>query len=221
MHSRPYCFPACWFLLGVVIPAAAQDARRGSASSPLTIASGAPGTNLRKSSSEMLPAKVLPPVNAYLVGLGDILNVLVWHEKDLSVNVTVRPDGRITVPLVGELEVVGLSPIQIESLVRERLTTFVVNPQVNVTVTEVHSRMVYITGEVTHPGAYPLTSSLNALQLIAMAGGLTSFAHHKKLKLIQPGMTSAIAVFDYKDLTDPAALSRMAPLHPGDTVIVP
>lgn len=221
MHFSQYCLPACWLLLGACLPTAAQEARHSSTSAPLTLASSAPGSKMRKSSSDMLPAKVLPPVNAYLVGLGDILNVLVWHEKDLSVTVTVRPDGRITVPLIGELDVVGLSPIQIQSLLADRLTTFVVNPQVNVTVAEVRSRMVYITGEVTHPGAYPLTNSLNALQLIAMAGGLTSFAHHKKLKVIQPGVSSAIAVFDYKDLTNPTTLSRMVPLHPGDTVIVP
>lgn len=159
--------------------------------------------------------------NVYTIGGGDVLSIAVWKEKDLSPTVVVRPDGKISVPLLGEIAVTGLSPIQVEDLLRARLDTIVVNPRVTVTVVEIHSRMVYITGEVVRPGAYPLNTPLDMLQLIAQAGGLTEFASRKKIRLIRANATGREEPFDYNKMirsNDPGIRSV---LNPGDTVVVP
>lgn len=158
----------------------------------------------------------------YVVGSGDVLSLVVWHEKELSTSVMVRPDGKVTVPLVGELQVAGLSPAQVESLVRDRLSTILVNPQVWVSVAEVRSRMVYITGEVARPGAYPLNNRLDVLQLIAQAGGLTEFAKRKKIRIVHAGESYASSEpINYSKLFVSTPQGRQYLLAPGDTVVIP
>jgi polysaccharide export outer membrane protein len=155
------------------------------------------------------------------VGSGDVLTISVWKEKDLSPTVTVRPDGKITMPLVGELLVAGLTPVQIEDLLQHRLETLLLQPKVTVTVTEIHSLMVYITGEVSRPGAYPLNTPLTVLQLIAQAGGLTEFASRKNIRLIHLKGPQQTTICDYKKMIHSEDSSGNPQLIPGDTVIVP
>ncbi len=157
----------------------------------------------------------------FRVGSGDLLNISVWQERELSPTVTVRPDGKISMPLIGEIAVTGLTPVDVENLLRERLAAIVINPKVTVTVVEIHSRMVYITGEVSRPGAYPLNSPLNVLQLIAQAGGLTEFASRKKIRVVQANSTDSSITFDYNRILRSGDPSRNLPLSPGDTVVVP
>ena len=157
----------------------------------------------------------------YVVGSGDVLSISVWKEKELSPTVTVRPDGNISIPLIGELTVVGLTPVQIEDLLQQRLESIVVHPRVTVTAVEIHSRMVYITGEVARPGAYPLNGPLDVLQLIAQAGGLTEFASRKKIRILPAGNRSQSIAFDYNKVIRSSELGHNFPLTPGDTVVVP
>jgi polysaccharide export outer membrane protein len=124
-------------------------------------------------------------------------------------------------PLIGEIAVTGLTPSDIEQLLRTRLSSVVVDPRVTVTVAEIHSRMVYITGEVARPGAYPLNTPLNVLQLIAQAGGLTQFAARKKITLIAPNSSGVAVKLDYNRLIHPLTSREVIWLTPGTTVIVP
>jgi polysaccharide biosynthesis/export protein len=170
-----------------------------------------------RTASPLAPAKLSP----YTVGTGDLLNISVWKEKELSLVVTVRPDGNISMPLIGEYTVVGLRPLEIENLLQERLAAMVVNPRVSVTVVEIHSRMVYITGEVARPGAYSLNGPLDVLQLIAEAGGLTEFASRKKIRIIKTNNSGRGVPFDYNDVLRSGDPSHNISLNPGDTVVVP
>ncbi|MEG9433407.1 polysaccharide biosynthesis/export family protein [Terriglobus sp. ADX1] len=156
----------------------------------------------------------------YTIGSGDVLNVQVWKEKDLSQTVVVRPDGKISLPLLGDLQVIGKEPSQVEEIVQTRLQSMVVEPRVTVTVTEIHSRMVYITGEVARPGAYPLNTPITVLQLIAQAGGLTEFASRKKIQVIRANNKRDEQLLSYKAMTQSKGGSNLT-LNPGDTVVIP
>lgn len=157
----------------------------------------------------------------YIVGEGDVLHINVWKEAEISQTVTVRPDGNISLPLVNEVPVVGLTPRQIQQVVTEKLKAILTNPQVTVTVAEVRSKMVYITGEVNKPGAYSVASPLNVLQLIARAGGLSDFANRKNIYVLRSGDQSARLHFNYKDVIKGKHNEQNVVLQPGDTVVVP
>jgi polysaccharide export outer membrane protein len=219
MAGRTYIIRiAGGLVLGTGMIAAQAQQTRAANTLPAGAVSERPGSHTNSTNT---PGGAPVPEASFVVGTGDVLAISVWREKDLSPTVTIRPDGRITVPLVGELFVSGLTPLQIEGVLRQRLDTIVVHPQVNVTVVEVHSRMVYITGEVAHPGGYALTTPLNVLQLIAQAGGLTQFASRKKIQVLHAGKGEPAAVFAYKQLTQSDDEAHLYPLLPGDTVVVP
>ncbi|HLJ90469.1 MAG TPA: polysaccharide biosynthesis/export family protein [Candidatus Angelobacter sp.] len=157
----------------------------------------------------------------YIVGEGDLLRINVWKEPEVSQNVAVRPDGNITLPLVNEIRVSGLSPKQIQQLVTEKLTSVLTNPQVTVTVVEVRSKMVYITGEVGKPGAYPVIAPMNVLQLIARAGGLNEFANRKEIYVLRAGNQQIRLRFNYKEVVKGRNPEQNIILQSGDTVVVP
>ncbi len=127
-----------------------------------------------KTSEATKPAVVVP--SGYVVGDSDVLHVNVWKEQEVSQTVVVRTDGNISLPLINEVRVSGLTPLQIQDLVAEKLKGFLNNPQVTVTVAEIHSKRAFITGEVARPGTYSLNAETTVLQLIAQAGGFTPFA---------------------------------------------
>jgi polysaccharide export outer membrane protein len=157
---------------------------------------------------------------SFKVGGGDVLGILVWKEKDLSPTVTVRPDGNITMPLIGEVHVAGLTPVQIEGLLQTQLKTLLLQPKVTVTVVEIHSLMVYITGEVGRPGAYPLNTQLTVLQLIAQAGGLTEFASKKHIRLLHGNSSQKATICNYGKMLHADDPTSNPVLSAGDTVIV-
>jgi len=165
------------------------------------------------------------PVNVaeYIVGEGDLLKLTVWKEPDLSLStVTVRPDGMISVPLVGVVKVGGESPSQIQDELTERLSRFLSHPKVTVTVTEIKSKSVYVTGEVTKPGVYSLVSPTGVLQAIVMAGGPTPFAHRKSIFILRSvdGKEQKIPVNYVKLLRGDDHVQNVS-LVPGDTIVVP
>jgi polysaccharide export outer membrane protein len=167
------------------------------------------------------PQEQAPQQPEYIVGEGDVLHINVWKETEISQNVTVRPDGNISLPLVNEIAVAGLTPRQIQQLVTGKLKTVLTNPQVTVTVVEVRSKMVYITGEVTKPGAYSVASPLNVLQLIARAGGLSEFANRKNIYILRGGDKKNRLHFNYKEVVKGKKSEQNIILLPGDTIVVP
>lgn len=158
--------------------------------------------------------------HTYLLGPGDVIRVSVWKEPDLSQTAVVRPDGDISLPLVGEVNVVGRGILEAQDIIRQRLQGMLTDPQVTIIVLEIHSRQVYITGEVGRPGAYPMEGSINVLQLIARAGGLTQFAHKKDIYILTKGAKRPLH-FNYSRVVHGENQNQNIALVPGDTVVVP
>lgn len=168
-------------------------------------------------------AEVNNPVpQDYVIGEADVLRISVWKEPELSQTVVVRPDGNISLPLVREIKASGLKPMQLQDQLVARLRAFVVDPQVAVTVTEVHSKNVYITGEVGKAGAYPLFTPTTVLQLIARAGGLTQFANRKGIFVLRQTASGQVRYrFDYREVIRGRSPEQDIVLRSGDTVVVP
>src|ERR1051326_7929660 len=167
-----------------------------------------------------VPTVALPP--GYVVGESDILHINVWKEPDLSQTVVVRTDGNISLPLINEVKVSGMTPLQIQDLVAEKLKAFLNSPQVTVTVIEIHSKRAFITGEVARPGTYSLNAQTTVLQLIAQAGGFTPFAKTDSIVVLrtEDGKQSRLK-FKYKEVIQGKKTEQNIALHPGDTVVVP
>jgi polysaccharide export outer membrane protein len=158
--------------------------------------------------------------DSYKIGVGDVLHISVWEEPQFTESAVVRPDGMISIPLISEVIVAGLTPQSAETMLTNRLEKFIHKPRVTVVVQEIHSRMVYITGEVQRPGTYPLVSSMNVVQLVARSGGLTDFAKSKQVYVLRAGSGARIKV-DYQKLLKGQSPEKNLELVPGDTVVVP
>jgi len=169
-------------------------------------------------------ASVTPPPD-YVIGPDDVLSIFFWREKDLSSDVVVRPDGKISLPVVNEIQAVGLTPDQLrQSVVKAATRFFSEEPTVNVIVKQINSRKVFIVGEVSKPGPYPLLEATTVLQLIAKAGGLTEYADKKHVRVIRAekrpdGVNWQVEV-NYADILNGVNLKQNVELKPGDTVIV-
>ena len=163
------------------------------------------------------------PVEAgFTIGAEDVLGVIVWREQDVSGDVTVRPDGMITLPLIRDVKATGLTPTELADRIQEALREFITDASVTVVVRQMNSRKVFITGEVAKPGAYPLASSMTVMQLIAVAGGLTEFAEGKSISVmrVEGGQTRTFS-FDYKNVANGKKPGQNIVLKPGDTIVVP
>ena len=121
----------------------------------------------------------------YVIGPQDMLDINVWKEAELSRVVPVRPDGRISLPLLNDVQAAGLTPGQLAAQITEGLKKFITNPQVTVIVTQINSQRVYILGEVVRPGAYPMLPGMTVLQALSSAGGFTMFANTKKVYVVR------------------------------------
>lgn len=167
------------------------------------------------------PAGVTPPAD-YVIGAEDELSVIFWREMDMSAEVTVRPDGKISLPLLNDVQASGLTPEQLRLAVTEAAGKFVADPTVTVVVRVINSRRVFITGQVGKPGPYPLTSPTTVLQLLALAGGVAEFAKSDQIQVMRTenGKTTNYR-FNYKDVIRGRRLEQNLMLRPGDTVIVP
>lgn len=161
-----------------------------------------------------------PADEPYRVGREDVLDVSVWRDLDLSRTVPVRPDGFISLPMVGELKAEGKTPNELEAEIREKLKPYVQEPKVTVIVREVNAPRVFVTGEVAHPGAYPMRSRMSVLQAIALAGGFSDFASTGSIMVIRKN-GKGVPV-NYADLvTDEDDARESVWLMPGDTIVVP
>ncbi len=156
----------------------------------------------------------------YVIGPEDVLQIEVWREKSLSGTVPVRMDGKISLPLIHDVQAAGLTPLQLKENLREKLKEFVDDPQVSVTVADANSFRVYVSGQVKTPGVFKIRSEMTLLQIIPMAGGFTDWANQKKILIIRKegGGEDRIKV-NYKKMVDGKVPALV--LKPGDTIIVP
>lgn len=161
---------------------------------------------------------------SYHIGIEDELTISVWHEQELSGNVVVRPDGMITLPLLNDVKVIGMTTKELQDTLTEKLkqSDFVKEPQVTIIVRQIHSRKVYLVGQAVKPGTYPLNDSKTVLQLIAEAGGLGPYAKSAAIYIIrQQGGVRRHLPFNYKKALAGKNLSDDFVLEPGDMVVVP
>jgi polysaccharide biosynthesis/export protein len=157
---------------------------------------------------------------SYKIGPQDALRVDVWKETEISRSVPVRPDGKISLPLLNDVQAAGLTAMELANTITEGLKKFINNPQVTVSVAEINSRRVYVTGEVTRPGAYPLLPNMTALQALTSAGGFTQFSNPKKIYVLRNESGKQVKhPFNYKSVLD--GKQDDIPLLPGDTIVVP
>ena len=156
----------------------------------------------------------------YVIGAEDVLTVLFWREADISGDVVVRPDGMITLPLLGEMKAAGIKPDVLREQIRVASGKFLTEPNVTIVVKQVNSRKVFITGNVMMPDSYPLTGPRTVMQLIALAGGLTEYADSQNIRQDAGGQTRSLK-FNYKDVSKGKKLEQNVVLQPGDTVVVP
>jgi polysaccharide export outer membrane protein len=158
----------------------------------------------------------------FVIGAEDVIGVLFWRDQDMSGDVTVRPDGMITLPLVGDIRAAGLRTDQLKAEVEQAAGKFITEPNVTILVRQINSRKVYITGEVSKPGAYPMTADRSVMQIIAMAGGLTEYADSNNIMILRTENGKQRSYkFHYKDVLRGKALPQNIQLQPGDTVVVP
>jgi polysaccharide export outer membrane protein len=158
----------------------------------------------------------------YVIGAQDMLNVSVWKETELTQTVPVRPDGKISLPLLNDVQAAGLTPTQLAANLTESLKKFVTNPQVTVIVTQMNSQRIYILGEVNRAGAYPLLPGMTVLQGLSNAGGFTQFANMKKIYMFRTENGKQVRFpFNYKDVVSGKAQDENVLLKSGDTIVVP
>jgi polysaccharide export outer membrane protein len=161
--------------------------------------------------------------DSYVIGPSDVLAINVWKEPDISRSVPVRSDGKISLPLVGELQAGGQTPKQLEQEITKKLTSYIAEPEVTVMVQETKSQRINILGQVQRPGAYQLTSSMTVLDAIATAGGFKDFAKQKSIYILRqsPDGKQVRLPFNYKDVIKGKGTEQNIRLEARDTIVVP
>jgi len=160
----------------------------------------------------------------YIIGPEDVLEIAVWKNADLSRQVQVRPDGRISFPLLGDISAVGKTPVQLTEEISAGLRTYMENPTISIMVKDVNSYQIYVLGEVSKPGKYPLKSKTTLLQGITVAGGFTAMAARNKIVVFRftkdgEGLTKLKASYD--DIVVRDGSNQNIELKPGDQIVVP
>ncbi len=157
----------------------------------------------------------------YVIGADDNLHISVWKEPDLTTSLPVRPDGKISLPLLNDVPAAGLTPMQLADSITEKLKKYIADPRVTVVVTAMNSRRVYVLGEVLHTGAVPLLPNMTVLQALATAG-FTQFANVKGIYVLRTENGRQVKLpFNYKQVVKGADPHQNIALKPGDTVVVP
>jgi polysaccharide export outer membrane protein len=155
---------------------------------------------------------------AYLIGAEDLISIRVWHEPENSGQFVVRPDGKVSVPLIGEIQAAGLTPEKLSANIAEGLQRIMVHPEVTVGVERVNSKKYYIQGEVNRPGSYPLVIDTTILEALVNAGGFREFANTKKITILRG---SERLKFNYKEVTKGKKMEQNILVKPSDQIIVP
>jgi polysaccharide export outer membrane protein len=199
--------------IAIAAPAFAQTAK------PSTSAQSAPPV-AAAAAAPRATDPVIPP--GYVIGPDDLLSIVFWKDKEMSADAQVRPDGRIALPLINEVQAAGLTPDQLREQITEESKKFMEDASVTVVVRQINSRKVFITGEINKPGTYPLTTPTTVIQLIAMAGGLREYADAKKIIIMRTENGKPRRMpFNYKSIIEGKNLQQNIELKPGDTVVVP
>jgi polysaccharide export outer membrane protein len=169
------------------------------------------------------PAPVPAPAAYYVIGPDDVLSIVFWRDKDMSAEVVVRPDGKISLPLMNDVQAGGLTPTELRDAIGAIARRYIEDPSVTVVVKEIKSRKVFITGMVEKPGPYPLNGPTTVVQLISLAGGLKEFTDGKRILIMRAGKQGRqIAYpFNYRQVISGKNLEQNIELQPGDTVVVP
>jgi polysaccharide biosynthesis/export protein len=161
------------------------------------------------------------PDDAYAIGIGDVLEISVWKNPDLSVTAPVRPDGRISVPLLGDLQAAGMTPLALRQSLTDGFAEYVTAPGVSVVVKQINSQKVFVTGEVAHPGAFDLQPRAKLMQVIALAGGLTPYAKGRVVVLRDRSGRERRFQITLSDIISGRRPQDNLLLQPGDTLVVP
>jgi len=184
-------------------------------SSVLCAQSAAPG-------HEVDPSAGKPHDDSFVIGNDDVLAINVWKEPDISRSIPVRSDGKISLPLVGEVQAAGLTPLKLEKDIASKLKNFISEPEVTVMVQQVNSQKFNILGQVVKPGSYVIANSPTVLDAIALAGGFRDFAKKKSIYVLRQGSSGESRIpFNYKDVSQGKNMAQNIKLQPGDTIIVP
>jgi polysaccharide export outer membrane protein len=198
----------CWIGLALLAVSSAAAAGQQAGKAPATGGTGAPSA----------AAKSADP--NYVIGPQDVLDISVWKEEQLTKTVPVRPDGKISMPLLNDVQAAGLTPTQLAGQITESLKKFVTDPQVTIIVREINSQRIYMLGEVVRAGAYPLLPNMTVLQALSSGGGFTQFANVKKIYVlrVENGKQQKFP-FNYKHALESPDENIM--LKAGDTIVVP
>lgn len=157
----------------------------------------------------------------YQIGPEDVLHVSVWENKELTLDAIVRPDGKISLPLVKDIQAEGLTADELSDAIHLKLQDYIKDPQVTVIVTQVNAPKIYVLGSVTRPGPYLLRSDMSILQALSLAGGFTQFASPRSIKLVRgTGLRQEVRKINYYNLLDDGGTENYL-LKPGDTIVVP
>lgn len=183
------------------------DDRKSARPQAAAAASAAPGTQTEA---------------AYKIGPQDMLQIDVWKEPEITRQVPVRPDGKISLPLLNDVQAAGLTPMELANVISDGLKKYINNPQVTVSVSTINSRRAYVTGEVTKPGAFPLLPNMTVLQALTSAGGFTQFAKIKSIYVLRTDNGKQTKIpFNYKAVVEGKRPEDNIELQSGDTVVVP
>jgi polysaccharide biosynthesis/export protein len=187
-------------------------------------ATGNTGASASEASNQSVtPARTTRPDDTFVIGNDDVLSINVWKEPDLTKQIPVRSDGKISLPLIGDIQAAGRTPAQLEQDIADRLKSFITDPQVVVIVQEIHSLKFNILGEVAKPGSYPLTVGTTIVDAIAIAGGFKDFAKKKGIYVLRQGFSGNELrfAFNYQDFIKGKDTKQNIVLKPHDTIVVP
>jgi polysaccharide export outer membrane protein len=222
-HRDVPSLPLLAVLLLAVLPSAPARAATLEKQAPRAATPHAPA---RAASQTQEPGPAGASANdlapGYLIAPGDVLKILVWKEPELTTEAFVRLDGRITVPLLGDVMAAGRTPDDLASEIQSRLARFLEVPQVTLAVSQAISARFYILGEVMHPGAFPLPARVSVVQALALAGGFREFAKKDAIRILRhEGAGQTSIPFNYKEVEVGLNLQQNIFLEAGDTILVP
>jgi polysaccharide biosynthesis/export protein len=209
---KSVCVATMAIVVGAAGPGHAQEPdKTGGAASTTASTSTAAANTAVPTTAALSPA--------YVIGLGDVLRVTVWKEPDLTLEATVRPDGMITIPLLGDVQAAGRKPSQLAGGLAKELDQLIESPRVSVSVSQANSARVYVVGQILRPGEFPLLGRMTVLKALALAGGFKEFAKPESIVIVRENQT--VISFNYKRVTDGKDLSQNVLLAAGDTIVVP
>lgn len=217
--------PARCIIVAVVAfgVAAASAKGQGNSSRPAKVLPQQTSTAINTSSTSATASASANTNSSYIIGPGDLLAINVLHEPEVSQKVPVRMDGKITMPLIGEIQASGMKPDNLQATIAAKLHDYIKDAEVTVVVEEIKSRQFSVMGEVEHPGSFPLVKPTTVLDGLAQAGGFRDFARLSKIHVLRKtaeGTTISLP-FNYKQVSKGKSESQNIELQAGDTIIVP